>query len=72
MSNNDFSPIGNFWHIMNPKITVKKFASTIESQESIPRVWFHDIGQNYIQKLIFSMSDCFKAAIAAGGGSTEY
>ena len=34
----DLNPIGNSWHIMGTKIATK-----IELQESILRVWIHDI-----------------------------
>ena len=45
---------------MDMKIAAKKPATKIKQLESILRVWFHDICQDCIQKLISSMPDCCK------------
>ena len=57
---------------MGTKIATKKPAAMIELYEIILRVWFPDIGQDYIQKLISSTSYHCKVVIAAHGGSTKY
>lgn len=45
--------VENCFHIMSDKIAVKKPAAKIKMQESIITVWYHEIDNDYIQKLIF-------------------
>lgn len=68
----DLNPIENCWHIMGTKIAEKKPSTKLTLQESIIRVWHHELGQDYIQRLISSMPDRCKSVIAARGGSTKY
>lgn len=68
----DLNPIENCWHIMGKKIAEKKPSTKLALQEAIIRVWHHELGQDYIQRLISSMPDRCKSVIAARGGSTKY
>ena len=68
----DHNPIENCWHIMGTKIAEKKPSTKLTLQESIIRVWHHELGQDYIQHLISSMLDRCKSVIEARGGSTKY
>ena len=67
----DLNPIENWRHIMGTKIAEKKPSTKRTLQESIIRVWHHELGQDYIQHLISSMPDCCKSVIAARGGSAK-
>ena len=57
---------------MSTEIAAKKPATKIKLQERILRVWFHDIGWNYIMKLISSMKSGCMSGIGTRGGATKH
>ena len=68
----DLNPIENCWRVVGQKLAAKKPRNKRELQESILRVWNHELGQDYVQKLIQSMPARIKAVIKARGGTTKY
>lgn len=68
----DLNPIENCWKIMGNAIAKKKPRNKRELMETIVRVWFHELSEDFIKKLILSMPSRCQAVIKARGGTTKY
>ena len=68
----DLNPIEHCWSLLKKKVSQRKPSSKQSLQEAIVQSWNHDLGIEYIRKLIDSMPDRLRAVVKARGGATRY
>jgi hypothetical protein len=68
----DLNPIENLWALLKKKIWTHNFNNTVELKARVISVWNHDLENDLLEKLAFSMTDRLRAVITAHGGPTKY